>query len=453
MVVRFFEWMLAPLIFVWLVSFGATFVAARASADKAHDARLLSMATVLDSEWQEAKMRGRADEFPSSYTLRWLSASNLSPYRYAIVDARWIKLSGDDDVAEAARHPPFSNVSSEKFERSNVLIEGVVHRTIELTNAYKETIVLTHNRAEDDNLVRSILLFEAIPQAMILLMAGFLVAYGLAYVTKPLTQIQGLLAQRSVNRLDPIPIAGTEMPQELEPFLNGVNSLLQRLDLAITSQRRFIADAAHQLRTPIAAMLNESQLLSRLESPAYKDAAIARLQAISERTSRLVTQLLSLARAESSSVSSTFDRVDLCQLIQLVAIDTTPAALSKNIDFALDVKQPNWMINADTTLIGEMVRNLVDNAFCYTPAGGQVILSVSPELQQIAIDDSGPGIRQQEREAVLAPFFRGTNSSGSSKLGGSGLGLAIVNEVARLHGATVAIEDSVLGGARFIVSF
>jgi two-component system, OmpR family, sensor histidine kinase TctE len=453
MVVRFFEWMLAPLVFVWLVSFGATFFAARASADKSHDGRLLSIATVLNTEWQEAQKRGKPQEFPSVDTVRWLNASNVSPYRYAIVDSQWIKLSGDDEVAEAARHPPSTNLMSATVVRSNVFIDGVLHRSLEVSVNAKETIILAHNRVDDDALVRSIMVFEAIPQAMILLMAGFLVAYGLAYVTKPLAQIQRMLALRSGDRLDPIPLAKSELPQELEPFLNGVNSLLQRLDLAMSSQRRFIADAAHQLRTPIAAMLNESQLLSRLSSPADKEVAIARLQAISERTSRLVTQLLSLARAESSTVSASFEVVDICHLTQLVAIDASPAALESNIDFALDLRQPVWMQEADTTLIGEMVRNLIDNAFCYTPKGGQVILSVDPISKQIAIDDSGPGIPEEERKAVLAPFVRGASATLENRANGSGLGLAIVNEVALLHNASLVISNSALGGARLVVSF
>lgn len=453
MVVRFFEWMLAPLVFVWLVSFGATFYAARASVDKSHDGRLLSISTLLNTEWQEAKKKGKPQEFPSAETLRWLSASNLSPYRYAIVDSQWVKLSGDDELVEAARHPTFLQSSSDNVARSNVFIDGVLYRMIEVSASAKEIIVLAHNRAEDDALVRNIVLFEAIPQALILLMAGFLVAYGLAYVTKPLAQIQSMLAQRSADRLDPIPLAKSELPVELEPFLDGVNGLLNRLDLAMTAQRRFIADAAHQLRTPVAAILNESQLISRLSSPAEKEAAIARLKAISERTSRLVTQLLSLARAESSTVSSTFEIVDLCHLTELVAVDTSSVALEKNIDFALDLRQPTWMHKADTTLIGEMVRNLIDNAFCYTPQGGQVILSVNPSAKQIAIDDSGPGIPENEREAVLAPFVRGASSTPENWANGSGLGLAIVSEVVLLHNAVLVIEDSALGGARLVVSF
>jgi two-component system, OmpR family, sensor histidine kinase TctE len=453
MVSRFFEWMLAPLIFVWLVSFGSTFFAARASVDKAHDARLIAISARLDVQWQEAKQSMTPNNFPSSHTLQWLSMSSTSPYRYAIVDEWWSKLSGDDEVADAARYLPFANTRSDELEQSNVMIDGVMHRTIKLSNATRETIVIAHNRQEDDALIRSIVLFEAIPQAMILLMAGFLVAYGLAYVAKPLAQIQTLLEQRSANSLDPIQTTGSYMPQELEPFLNGVNDLLQRLDLAIRAQRRFIADAAHQLRTPIAAMLNDSQLLARLTAQADIDAAIIRLQVTSDRTSRLITQLLSMARAESSAVSATFEVVDLCQLAQLIAVDSTSSALDKNIDFALDLQQKQWLQTADATLIGEMIRNLIDNAFCYTPMGGQVILSLNASMKQISIDDSGPGIALEERSAVFAPFYRGRNLSQLSRVSGSGLGLAIVNEVAMLHNAGINVESSALGGARLVVSF
>jgi two-component system, OmpR family, sensor histidine kinase TctE len=451
MVSRFFEWMLAPLVFVWLISFGATFVAARASADKTHDVRLLSVAKLLDGEWQEAKKRGKPQEFPSLDTLRWLNSSSNSVFRYAIVDSNWKRLAGEDDVIDATRDPSFTPPKLGVADHSNISIDTLMHRAIKFNNGANETIVLAQNRDEDDALVCSIVLFEAIPQAMILLMSGFLVAYGLAYVTKPLAEIQTLLAQRGSNRLDPI--ANAKMPQELEPFLDGVNNLLRRLELAISAQRRFIADAAHQLRTPIAAVLTESQLLTRLSSPEERDAAIARLQATSERTSRLVTQLLSLARAESSSISAAFQPVDLCRLTQLVAQDIASTAVSKNIDFALDLQQDAWLYMADTTLIGEMVRNLLDNAFCYTPTGGQVILGVNPLTKKITIDDSGPGIPQSEREAVLEPFFRGITSATGVWVNGSGLGLAIVNEVAQLHNARVEIEDSVLGGARLVVSF
>jgi two-component system, OmpR family, sensor histidine kinase TctE len=445
--------MLAPLVFVWLVSFGSTFFAARASVDTAHDARLIAISMQLDTQWQEAKQSVTPNNFPSSHTLHWLNMSSTSPYRYAIVDERWRKLSGDDEVADAARYLPFANTRSDELEQSNVMIDGVMHRTMKLSNSTRETIVIAHNRQEDDALVRSIVLFEAIPQAMILLMAGFLVAYGLAYVAKPLAQIQTLLEQRSANSLEPIQTTGSNMPQELEPFLNGVNDLLQRLDLAIKAQRRFIADAAHQLRTPIAAMLNDSQLLARLTAQADIDAAIIRLQATSDRTSRLSTQLLSMARAESSALSATFEVVDLCQLAQLIAVDSTSSALDKDIDFALDLQQKQWLQTADATLIGEMIRNLIDNAFCYTPKGGQVILSLSASMKQLSIDDSGSGIALEERSAVFAPFYRGRNVLQLSRAGGAGLGLAIVNEVALLHNAAIVIESSALGGARVVVSF
>jgi two-component system, OmpR family, sensor histidine kinase TctE len=448
---RFFEWMLAPLLFVWLVSFAATFIAARASADKTHDVRLVTVAKLLDSEWQIVKNNEKKEGFPSAQSVRWLNASSDSPLRYAIVDSQWRKLSGDDELAQAANQPLGSAINVDQPEQSNLSLDGVVHRIVLLNNATNETIVLAQNRQEGDALVRTIVMFEVIPQALILLIAGLLVAYGLAYVAKPLTELQALLSQRSANQLDPIAKPG--LPQELEPFLDGLNGLLQRLETTISAQRRFIADAAHQLRTPIAAMLNESQLLSRLESPSEKQIAIERLQAISERTSRLATQLLSLARAESSSANASFDLVNICQIVRLVAEDVASDALVRGIEIELDLRDDVWMHKADTTLVGEMVRNLIDNAICYTPKGGQVVISVNPYAKQIAVDDSGVGIPQDEREAVFAPFFRGNNLGLVDRANGSGLGLAIVKEVAVLHNATVTIGDSMLGGARVVVSF
>jgi two-component system, OmpR family, sensor histidine kinase TctE len=451
---RFFEWLIAPLLFVWLISLGATFIAARASADSAHDVRLLAVAKILAQEWQAASSGNPLADFPSPSTRRWLDQSATTPMRVAIVkggagDARLVV--GDEELAQASRTSAAVTNPSAMDERANIAIDGVVYRSIELGLPSNFKVLLAQNRNEDDALIRDILLFEAIPQGLILLVSGLLVAFGLAYVTKPMEALTAVLSERSASRLDPI--AGDGVPRELEPFLNTVNELLSRLEISLSAQRRFIADAAHQLRTPLAALLVESQLLQRSIAGSEREAAIARLVIICERTSRLATQLLSLARAESSPTSVVFNHSDVCEVAQSVCEEAASVALAKDIDFALELKQAVWTRPADATLLGEMFRNLIDNAIKYTPRGGVVEVVVDSASQSFSVDDSGPGIAIDQRERVFAPFTRGQSLRPVTDSFGAGLGLAIAREVAQLHHAKVVIESSKLGGARVVVRF
>jgi two-component system, OmpR family, sensor histidine kinase TctE len=456
---RFFEWMIAPLLFIWLISLGATFVAARASADSAHALRLLAVAKIVAAEWTEATALKRTAEFPSAATRRWLSESTSTPLRFAVMSSEAGRgdltnlqlLAGDDELAQVSRMSDALPISGRMDARANVAIDGVIYRSVELLMPSGAKVILAQNRKEDDALISDILLFEAIPQALILLVSGLLVAYGLAYVTKPMDALTELLSERSATKLHPIAVDA--MPNELAPFLQSINELLFRLETSLIAQRRFIADAAHQLRTPLAALLVESQLVQRSGEGEARDAGIARIQAICERTSRLAVQLLSLARAESSNASLLVSSIDVCQVVQLICEDSASDALAKDIDFALELKLPSWTLPADATLFGEMLRNIIDNALKYTPKGGSVVVEVDPSLRCICVDDSGPGVPLREREYIFAPFTRGNHSLHTQDSSGSGLGLAIVREVAQLHHGKVSIESSSLGGARLIVRF
>ena len=180
-----------------------------------------------------------------------------------------------------------------------------------------------------------------------------------------------------------------------------------------------------------------------------------RLTATGERASHLATQLLTLVRAESAGTTSVRLRVELNALCEAVALDVIPQALLREIDFALETHPAPVTIVGDATLLGEMIRNLLDNAFKYTPLRGTVTLTVRANPPVCAVDDSGPGVAQSEQSRIFAPFARValTDSETGLPVPGTGLGLAIVREVADTHNANVRVENSALGGARFVVSF
>jgi two-component system, OmpR family, sensor histidine kinase TctE len=230
---------------------------------------------------------------------------------------------------------------------------------------------------------------------------------------------------------------------------------MARLQTSLAAQNRFIANAAHQLRTPLAAMRAHSELLQRVDDPRRRQETIKQLIATSARATRLVTQLLSLVRAESSGTTSQFVDVELNMLCRLVASEVLPLALERNIEFGIEAHASPVTIKGDSTLLSELVHNLVDNALKYTPRNGTVTVRVADAPPRIVVEDSGPGISAHERERVFAPFARVAQFEEGSNhaIAGTGLGLAIVEEVARAHQARIEIEQSRYGGASFVVSF
>jgi two-component system sensor histidine kinase TctE len=302
-------------------------------------------------------------------------------------------------------------------------------------------------------LLRSILVYEAIPQTVAIVIAVMLVWYGLAYVVRPMKRLKQHLDERGVRDLRALP---TQLaPGELMPLIQSINDLMLRLQRSLGAQNRFIANAAHQLRTPLAAMRAHSELLRRTDHPDRQRETIDQLLATSARANRLASQLLSLVRAESSATTAQTDEVDLNELCRSVASEVLPLAMERDIEFGFEPSDERAIIVGDATLLSELVHNLVDNALKYTPRGGTVSIGVRHSPFSLFVEDSGPGISVDERERIFAPFARAARFEADSNhaIAGSGLGLAIVDEVARAHRARIEVERSRFGGAMFSVTF
>ncbi|MES3013520.1 MAG: ATP-binding protein [Pseudomonadota bacterium] len=269
-----------------------------------------------------------------------------------------------------------------------------------------------------------------------------------AQTLAPLKRLADGVRARDEQSLQPLPAVG--LPDEVAPLVGALNGLLQRLSASLGAQRAFVADAAHELRSPLTALKLQMQLLKRAPDDAARGAAVEALNDGIDRAARLVEQLLALARAEPGAVLAAAVELDLSELVRAAIVDTLPFALARGSSVELFADAP-VLVRGDAAALTALVRNLADNALRYAPRGARVELRVRDEgdAALLQVDDSGPGIAPAERSRVFDRFYR----HAAADEAGTGLGLAIVRSVAERHGATVTLGDSPLGGLRAEVRF
>ncbi|MDK3023713.1 ATP-binding protein [Cupriavidus taiwanensis] len=280
------------------------------------------------------------------------------------------------------------------------------------------------------------------PLLLLLPLLGWLVWMAVGRGLRPLREIATEVRARDANTL--APLAVRPMPDEIAPLSAALNQLLGRLSHAIDTQRAFVADAAHALRTPLTALQLQAQLVERAEDGAARDEAIGKLRQGLERLTHLVTQLLTLARQEPGAAVPPHEPVELHQLAAGVVADMAQAALDRDIDLGLDgsADAAPAVVRGDADALRILLTNLLDNALAYIPAGGRIDVAVRRSAGgrgvELVVSDNGPGIPAEERARVFDRFYRVADAP----TGGSGLGLAIVAEIAQSHGARVVLEDA-----------
>jgi two-component system sensor histidine kinase TctE len=293
-------------------------------------------------------------------------------------------------------------------------------------------------------LVREILFGMLLPELLLIVVSISVVWFGVRSGLRPLAVLRRELSERSPADLRPVRVAA---PQEVESVVGGINELLARLEQALGAQRNFVADAAHQLRTPIAAL--RAQIDAAIaEAPGGPAPALAGVMAAALRLSRLVDQMLALARA-GPDASLVTDRVSLPALAEAAADAWLPKAIARNVDLGFELEPA--VVSGNALLLEELLANLLDNALRHAPDAGSVTVACGQTDGNawISVEDSGPGIPASERERVFERFYQPPGTGG-----GNGLGLAIVREIARQHGGSVsAARSQRLGGARLHATF
>lgn len=299
-------------------------------------------------------------------------------------------------------------------------------------------------------LAGEILLAMAAPQLALLATALVFAWLAVGQGLKPLTALAGAIEARGHDNLTPVP--ELDLPREARVLVSKINDLLARLEWAMTAQRRFVADAAHQLRTPLATILLHAERAERASDRESARTALRGLHAAVARAARLSQQLLALARAEpGAAAASAMAQVDLVALARDVGEEWIPRALERRIDFGFVAPEEPVLVSGNAGLLGEMVSNLIDNALRYCGPRSRVTLSVeTAPAPALCVEDDGPGVPEAERERIFERFYRLAGNGAE----GCGLGLAIVREIAVHHRAVARVRAGSGGrGARFTVEF
>lgn len=311
------------------------------------------------------------------------------------------------------------------------------------------TVQVAETKRKREVLAREIILSVFPLQTVILVVAGVLVWLAVTSGLATVDRLAAQLRRYEPNRLEPLR-ESDEVPSEIVPLVEALNGLMEKLKEAQGVQQRFVANAAHQLRTPLAALQVQTERAMREANPERHREALVQVRAAVARMRHLTQQLLALTRsAASSSDMLSMTDVDLARLAREELERWADRAVERGIDLGYSGPEQGTIVRGEPQLLRELIGNLVDNALRYGKAGGEVTLGVHESPPGFYVEDEGPGIPAQERGRVTDPFYRPPGSEGD----GCGLGLAIASEIATRHGAALHIRDHVPMGTRVEVRF
>ena len=458
------DWMLTPLLLLWPVSLVLTWLVAQGIAGKPFDRALEYNVSALAQlvTLQSGRMVFNLPQ-PARELLR---ADDTDTIYYQVLGLRGEFVSGERDLPLPPEGEPALpgdvRLRDDSLKGSDIKVAYTWVKP-DPANSHLVLVQVAETLEKRSVLATEIIKGVMLPQFVILPLAVFLIWLALAQAIKPLHQLEERIRARRPDDMSPLDIE--EVPLEIAPMAASVNDLLMRLKDSITTQKRFLADAAHQLKTPLAGLRMQADLAQREGASADElKHSLRQIGRSSIRATHTVNQLLALARAEGSGTAMARQPCDLVALTTDVIQDCLPRALDKHIDLGFEgpsAGSPGLGVEGNPTLLKEMVRNLIDNAIAYTPSSlaspGMVTVRVcagdSQRALTLQVEDTGPGIAEAEKDLVFQPFYRALGNEAD----GSGLGLSIVAQIASHHHAQVILEPARPGqatpGARFIVVF
>ena len=377
-----------------------------------------------------------------------LGGDDVDRVYYQVLDGRGALLGGERDVPFPSSDEPVvpgvvtlrdSEMQGQRVRVASLWLPGATPEALPVLLQVAET------RDKQSVLALEIIKGVLLPQFAILPLAVLLIWLALVRGIKPLSVVEARIRERKPGDLSPLD--ESSVPLEVVPLVLSVNELLGKLNESIATQKRFLADAAHQLKTPLAGLRMQADLAQREGANADElKQSLKQIGRASVRATHTVNQLLSLARAEGSGAGIGRQPCDLARLTVEVVREAVPRAIDKRIDLGYEGAEssaPGVMLEGNPTLLKELVRNLVDNAINYTPSTperpgvitARVLVDPFGRIAVLQVEDNGPGIAEHERELVFEPFYRVLGNEAD----GSGLGLPIVKEIADKHAASVTI--------------
>lgn len=458
------DWMLTPLLLLWPVSLVLTWLVAQNIAGKPFDRALEYNVAALA---QLMVVKNNRVQFNLPLPAReLLRADDSDTVYYQVMGVRGEFMSGERNLPAP---PPEEKIVLDEIRLREDEIDGASIKVaytwvkLDLPEARPALVQVAETMEKRSVLATEIVKGVMLPQFVILPMAVLLVWLALVQAIKPLNQLEERIRARKPDDLSPIDAQA--VPLEVAPLVYSVNDLLMRLKDSISTQKRFLADAAHQLKTPLAGLRMQADLAQREGASAEElKHSLRQIGRASIRATHTVNQLLALARAESNGAVMPRSTCDLAELTMSVVRDCVPRAIEKQIDLGYEGTQPGergGQLAGNPTLIKELIRNLVDNALNYTPSQpgqpgvitARVLTDPFNKTLVLQVEDSGPGVPVAERDLIFQPFYRALGTEAD----GSGLGLPIVMEIAHQHNATVSMDETHPGqvppGACFSVRF
>ena len=430
---RLLAWLLGAIVVATAAQAGFAYATALDQADVIFDRHLRTIATALTSGAALGQLppngEVNADRAGEDFVVQLWNAKGEPLFR-----------SAAHQTLRKPAQPGFSLVRA---------LDGRDYRVYSVNAAALSVMVAQDMDARRD-MARTLALRTILPTLPMAPLLALIVWFVVTRSLAPVARLRTHMAARKADEL--APLNDRDLPAEVRPLILELNLLFERLRQAFDAQRVFVADAAHELRSPLAALKIQLQGLQRAGDDPTRELAVRRLAAGIERAGHLVDQMLMLARHEASVAEGVaLAPLDLAQSGFLALSDTVASAQARHIDLGVHRAESATVAgHADSLRV--LVRNLLDNGVKYTPAGGTVDLSVQPTRDGalVTVEDSGPGIPETDRARVLDRFYR-VSGGGAT---GSGLGLAIVKSIADMHGATIELDDSRrLGGLRVRVTF
>lgn len=429
-------WLVVPLTAVVSFNVWTTYWNAAETADLITDRTLLASARVIAENIRENDGVLEAPIPPAALEMFASDPPDRVVYRVATPRGRII--AGYPDVIA----PPGEPVGLEpvyfqtRFREQPMRAVAIAQPIVSAQNPGSAIVAVGQTLRAHDQLMTSLWLKALRDQVLLVAAAGLLGVFGLRRGLAPILRLRNDVVERDPAELKPF--AANAVQSELRPLVEALNEAFERIQRQMAAQRRFVANAAHQLRTPLALLKTQVGVGLREKGVAAKEEALAAADRSVDGMARLSNQLLSLARAEQGSSSLMKSEVDFGAVARDALEGLTQAALSRHIDLGFEAEEEGLVVWGHPTLLRELVINLVDNALRYTPEGGSVTARIGRDGERVVlrVEDTGPGIAEADREKVFERFYRGADAGSE----GTGLGLAIVREIVSSHDGEIVLS-------------